>query len=59
MGIARLFGAVALLAVSATAYRTRQVGNQTNQTLPIVDLGYEIYRASTFNVRQTQNYFSS
>ncbi|KAF2115728.1 carboxylesterase family protein-like protein [Lophiotrema nucula] len=45
MGLTQLFGAIFLLAASTTAYR-KEFGNQT---LPVVDLGYELYQASNFN----------
>jgi acetylcholinesterase len=41
----KLFGAVALLGAVAHA--------QNTTSLPEVDLGYEIYRAASFNVRST------
>jgi hypothetical protein len=47
MGLGRLSGIVLLLVASAHTYRTRQTGNQT---LPIIDLGYELHQASNFNV---------
>ncbi|KAF2731392.1 alpha/beta-hydrolase [Polyplosphaeria fusca] len=56
MRLAQLFGAIALLSASTTAYHTRQAGNQTNSTLPVVDLGYELYQASAFN--ESKRYYS-
>ncbi|KAK7182627.1 hypothetical protein DPSP01_011455 [Paraphaeosphaeria sporulosa] len=49
MGIPQLFGAALLLAASTAAYHIRQAENQTNQILPVIDLGYELYQASNFN----------
>ncbi|ORY11146.1 acetylcholinesterase precursor [Clohesyomyces aquaticus] len=46
MRIIQAVEAVLLLAASTTAYRTKQA---ENQTLPVVDLGYELYRAASFN----------
>ncbi|KAF2121871.1 carboxylesterase family protein-like protein [Lophiotrema nucula] len=46
MGFGKVLGAVSLFAASTTAYWTRQVGNQS---LPVVDLGYELHQASSFN----------
>lgn len=57
MGILQLFGAALFLAGSTTAYHIRQAGNQTNQTLPVIDLDYEIYQASNFNVIQSLDEF--
>ncbi|KAF2730437.1 carboxylesterase family protein-like protein [Polyplosphaeria fusca] len=48
MGVGRVLGAIALLGGAAA--------QAVNTTLPIVDLGYELHQASTFNV--TGNFYN-
>ena len=53
MLIPQLFGAALPLAASTAAYHIRQAENQSTQILPVIDLGYELYQASGFNVIQS------
>jgi len=52
MRLPQVIGAALALAVSTTAYRTKRADNKT---LPVVDLGYELYQAADFNVYHFSN----